>query len=92
MSMLKIIQAEKASELAKMEQQFSRSYRLQDRDIKMDNSPHPPAKPMLGTPCLDAIKKLKRIHGILRRTWPRLVSVTVEVSTLCIRCNVDSQY
>jgi hypothetical protein len=55
--MLKIIQAEKASELAKMEQQFSRSYRLQDRDIKMDNSPHPPAKPMLGTPCLDAIKK-----------------------------------
>jgi len=88
--MLKIIQAEKESELAKMEQRFSRSYRLQDRDIEMDNSPHLSAKPTLDTPCLDAIKKLKRICGILRRTW--LVSVAVEVSTLCIRCNVDSQY
>ncbi|KAG2108146.1 hypothetical protein BD769DRAFT_1675405 [Suillus cothurnatus] len=73
------LRAEKESKLAKMEQRFSRSYRLQDRDIEMDNSPHPSAKSTLGTPCLDGIKKLKRIRGISRRTW--LVSVTVESDT-----------
>ncbi|KAG2120410.1 uncharacterized protein F5147DRAFT_766328 [Suillus discolor] len=73
------LRAEKESELANMEQQFSRSYRLQDRDTEMDDSPCPSAKPLSGTPCLDTIKKLKRIRGISRRT--RLVSVPVEADT-----------
>jgi hypothetical protein len=78
MSMLKMPQAEKESELANMEQRFSRSYRLPDRDTEMDDSPRPSAKPSSGTPCLDTIKKLKRIRGISRRT--RLLSVPAEVS------------
>ncbi|KAG2050201.1 hypothetical protein BDR06DRAFT_974719 [Suillus hirtellus] len=70
------LRVEKESELANMEQWFSRSYILLDRDTEMDDSPHPSAKPLSGTPCLDTIKKLKRIRRILHRT--RLVSVPAE--------------
>lgn len=72
-------QAEKENELANMEQRFSRSYRFQDKDTKMDTSPRPSAKPLSGTQCLDTIKRLKRIRGISRKT--RLISVAPEADT-----------
>ena len=87
--MLNILQAEKESELAKMDQRFSRSDRRQDNDVQMDRSPHPSPKSS-GTPCLDTMKKLKRIRGISRRT--RLISVATEVSAWCIRYDVNSRY
>ncbi|KAG2046086.1 hypothetical protein BDR06DRAFT_1039201 [Suillus hirtellus] len=79
-------QADKDSELANMEQRFTRRHGLQDHDMEIDSSPSrrkdagqpstPSAKPSPGTPCLDAIKKIKRSRGISRRT--RLVSVTMD--------------
>ncbi|KAG1895935.1 uncharacterized protein F5891DRAFT_983797 [Suillus fuscotomentosus] len=39
----------------------------------------PSAKPSLGTPCLDAIRRIKRTRGVSRRT--RLVSIVAEVNT-----------
>jgi hypothetical protein len=77
--MLKMPQAEKESELANMEQRFSRSYRFQDKDTEMDIGPRPSAKPLSDTQCLDTIRRLKRIRGISRRT--RLVSVAPEADT-----------
>ncbi|KAG2114203.1 uncharacterized protein F5147DRAFT_770195 [Suillus discolor] len=80
-------QTEKDSELANMEQRFARHHRFQDQDMEMDTSPSrqreagqpstPSAKPLSGTPCLDAIKMIKRSRGISRKT--RLVSVAVDV-------------
>ncbi|KAG2360889.1 hypothetical protein BDR07DRAFT_1486450 [Suillus spraguei] len=80
-------QTDKDSELANMEQRFARRHRFQDQDMEMDTSPSrkreagqpstPSAKPLSGTPCLDAIKMIKRSRGISRKT--RLVSVAVDV-------------
>lgn len=70
-----------------MEQRFARRHRIQGDEIEMDSNPPlqrdtgqtsaPSAKPPSGTPCLDAIKRIKRTRGVSRRT--RLVSVVAEV-------------
>lgn len=71
-----------------MEQRFARRHRARDDDIEMDSSPPlrrntrqpsaSPAKPSSGTPCLDAIRRIKKTRGVSRRA--RLVSVVAEVS------------
>jgi hypothetical protein len=79
--------AEKESELANMEQRFARRGRQQSVATEMDTDSSPrsaqqqaktPQNPQSSTPCLDAIKRIKRARGIARKV--RLVSV-VDVST-----------
>ncbi|KAG2050007.1 hypothetical protein BDR06DRAFT_1011627 [Suillus hirtellus] len=93
------LKAEKESELARMEQQFARHHRVQDNDIEIDNDPPlrrdtgqssaPSAKPSLGTPCLDAIRRIKRTRGVSRRT--RLVSIVAEVNTEEVPCESSEE-
>jgi hypothetical protein len=83
--------AEKEGELANMEQRFARCGRQQTVATEVDTGSAPrsaqqqakmPQKPQSSTPCLDAIKRIKKACGIARGV--RLVSV-VDVSTS--RCN-----
>ncbi|KAG2752470.1 hypothetical protein P692DRAFT_20871946 [Suillus brevipes Sb2] len=70
-------EAEKESELAKMERRFSRRHRFQDKDIEMDNDStmpgdagqpsSPSAKPRSDTSCFEAIKRIKKTRGISHR-------------------------
>ncbi|KAG1761638.1 hypothetical protein EDD22DRAFT_847607 [Suillus occidentalis] len=79
-------EAEKESELAKMEQRFSRRPRSQDEDVDMNipmpgdaGQPSPCTKPRPGNSSLDAIKRIKKTHGITHRV--RLVLVGSEPAT-----------
>ncbi|KAG1734253.1 uncharacterized protein EDB91DRAFT_1084157 [Suillus paluster] len=76
------LKAEKQAELTNMEQQFARCGRQQDAAMDMDTDTTPrsaqqqaktPQKPQSNTPSLDAIKRIKKAHGTMRRTC--LVSV-----------------
>ncbi|KAG1848863.1 hypothetical protein F4604DRAFT_1687571 [Suillus subluteus] len=79
-------EAEKESEVAKMEWRFSRCRGPQNEDIDMNNptmpgdagQPSSPyAKSRSGTLCYDAIKRIKKTRGMSHRV--RLVSVVSEV-------------
>ncbi|KAG1853564.1 hypothetical protein C8R48DRAFT_675830 [Suillus tomentosus] len=80
-------------------QESRRRHRVQDDDIEIDNDPPlqrdtgqssaPSAKPLLGTPCLDAIRRIKRTRGVSRRT--RLVSIVAEVNTEEVPCESSKE-
>ncbi|KAG1818609.1 uncharacterized protein BJ212DRAFT_1479612 [Suillus subaureus] len=93
------LKMEKESKLARMEQQFARCHGVQGDDIEMNSNlplwrdtgqpSTPSAKLLLGTPCLDAIKRIKRMHRVLHRT--QLVSVVAEVDTDEVLCEQSSE-
>ncbi|KAG2364888.1 hypothetical protein BDR07DRAFT_1482050 [Suillus spraguei] len=76
------LKVEKENELTSMEQRFTRHGRQQHAAMEMDTDPtrrntqqlpQMPQKPQIKTPCLETIKKIRKVHGITRKM--HLISV-----------------